>query len=182
MEKTKEQIETDLLALQASGGDADALDSLLRRWQEPLWRYLRGLCGEDQQAWDLLQETCLSIAKSIHRLKRSEAFTSMAYQIAYRRYVDYVRADRRNKALTAAAQKQAPESTERRSLDSEQSLIREAVAQLNEMDRSIVTLTYLEGYSYEDIAQLKGIPLGTVKSRIHYAKNIIRQTIEREQT
>ena len=44
----------------------------------------------------------------------------------------------------------------------------------------MITLAYLEGFSYEEIAATRGLPLGTVKSRIHYAKDKIRQTIEKE--
>ncbi len=180
MEKTKEQIETELLALRASGGDADALDALLRRWQEPLWRYLRSLCGDDQSAWDLLQETCLSIAKSIPRLKQRESFAAMAYRIAHRRYVDFVRLASRQRELSrkASEQSEALKSTEPEPREGQQ--IRDAVAQLNESDRTLITMVYVEGFSYEEIAGLLQVPLGTVKSRVHHAKARIRDIIERD--
>ena len=180
MERSQEQVETELLALRASRGDADALDQLLRRWQGPLWRYLRGLCHEDQTAWDLLQETCLSITRSIRRMRKNSSFPALAYRIARRRYADWVRSDRRKRQLVEVAAEQASAGTE--GSNDELVMIREVVARLDDDDREIVTLFYMEGCSYQEIASALDVPLGTVKSRLHYAKERIRGAIERETT
>lgn len=177
MDDSREQLETELLALRASQGDSAALDELLRRWQKPLWRYLRGLCGNDEWAWDLLQDTCLSLAKAIRRLKRSEAFRALAFQIAYRRYVDFVRRDQRQRVVSDAIATTQRISEESHGDDHQQLLLQEAVAALPEQERSMISLVYLEGFSYDEIAKLMDLPVGTVKSRVYYAKTKLRRVI-----
>lgn len=182
MNRTREQIESELLALRAKRGETEALDDLLRRWQKRLWRFLRALCRDDETAWDLLQETCLSIAKSIRTLKRAEAFPAMAYQIARRRHADWVRSDKRRRETAEAAVERAVEAEHSgdHGAATETERIREAVARLDEDHRMVITLAYVEGFACEEIARMLELPLGTVKSRIHYAKDSIRREIGKE--
>lgn len=183
MTRSRELIETDLLALKAKRGDAEALDQLLRQWQTPLWRHLRGLCRDDQTAWDLLQETCLSIARAIRELKRTEAFPAMAYRIARRRYADWVRSDsRQRRTIDAVADRdqEVGRDSHARPTDEAQK-IRDAVARLDDEHRIPIRLAYMEGFAYQEIADMLELPVGTVKSRIFHAKECIRREIEKEE-
>jgi RNA polymerase sigma-70 factor, ECF subfamily len=179
MQRTREQIEDEALTIRAMKGSAEALDQLLSRWQKRLWGYLHGQCRDEQVAWDLLQETCLSLAAGINKLKEPAAFPQWAFRLAHRRYVDWVRKD----ARTAELKAQAAEQVRGNGSGSKDDLarLRSAIEQLEPPDRAVITLTYVEGFSYDEIADSLELPVGTVKSRIHYAKQRIREIIEKEQ-
>ena len=179
MPRTREQIEDEALTIRAMKGSAEALDRLLSRWQKRLWVYLHGQCRHEQAAWDLLQETCLSVATGIHMLKDPAAFPRWAYRLAHRRYVDWVRKDARAAELKAQAAEQAKGNGSGSKDDLAR--LRAAIEQLEPPDRAVITLTYVEGFSYDEIAESLELPVGTVKSRIHYAKKRIRELIEQEQ-
>lgn len=179
MQRTREQIEDEALTIRAMKGSADALDQLLSRWQTRLWSYLNGQSRDEQVAWDLLQETCLSIASGIQKLKEPTSFPQWAFRLAHRRYVDWVRKDARISEAKAQAAEQAKTSVT--GSKDELARLRAAIEQLEPQDRAVITLTYVEGFSYDEIADSLELPVGTVKSRIHYAKKRIREIIEKEQ-
>lgn len=178
MHRDKEQIEDEALTFRAIRGQAEALDRLLSRWQKRIWTYQFGLCRDEQAAWDLLQDTCLSVASGIHSLKDPTAFAPWMFRLAHRRYVDWVRKDARN----GEAKARVAEQMETYKSDGSDGLgrIRAAIEQLEAEDRAVITLTYVQGFSYDEIASTLDLPVGTVKSRIHYAKQKIREIIEKE--
>jgi len=179
MQRTREQIEDETLTIRAMKGSAEALDQLLSRWQKRLWNYLFGQCRNEQVAWDLLQETCLSIASGIQKLKEPNSFPQWTFRLAHRRYVDWVRKDARASETKAQVAEQAKVDA----TGSKDGLaqLRAAIEQLEPRDRAVITLTYVEGFSYEEIAASLELPVGTVKSRIHQAKQRIREIIGKKQ-
>lgn len=178
MQRTREQIEDETLTIRAIKGNAEALDELLSRWQKRLWSHLHGQCRNEQVAWDLLQETCLSIASGIQKLKDPASFPQWAFRLAHRRYVDWVRKDIR----AAEAKAEVAEQAQTAGAGSKDGLarLRAAIEQLEPRDRAVITLTYVEGFSYDEIAASLELPVGTVKSRIHSAKQRIREIIGKE--
>ncbi|MGB0578554.1 MAG: RNA polymerase sigma factor [Limisphaerales bacterium] len=178
MPRDKEQIEDETLTIRAIRGQGEALDRLLSRWQKRIWNYQFGLCRDEQAAWDLLQETCLSVAGGIQKLKDPALFAPWMFRLAHRCYVDWVRKDVRNGEAKARV---AEEMETSRSNGSDRlGQIRAAIEQLEPEDRAVITLTYVQGFSYDDIATALELPVGTVKSRIHYAKQKVRELIEKE--
>lgn len=178
MQRDKEQIEDETLTIRAIRGQAEALDRLLSRWQKRIWNYQYGLCRDEQAAWDLLQETCLSVARGIQSLKDPTSFAPWMFRLAHRRYVDWVRKDARN----GEAKARVAEEMETNQPNGTDGLgrIRAAIEQLDPDHRAVITLTYVQGFSYDEIAGALELPVGTVKSRIHYAKQKIRELIEKE--
>jgi RNA polymerase sigma-70 factor, ECF subfamily len=178
---TGQSTEDELLVLRCREGDRAALDTLLERWQEPLWRRACRLTGEESAAWDVLQEALMVIARDIHRLESEGAFGAWAYRIVNHKASDWLRQHvrRREREARFAAQWR---------LDGEgageppagQARLLEALPKLDPTDRTLLGLRFQEDFSVEEIAHMLGVPTGTVKSRLHYAKQRLRTLMEKQ--
>jgi RNA polymerase sigma-70 factor (ECF subfamily) len=178
---TSERIEDEVLVLRCQEGDSQALDEMLSRWQERLWRHAHRLTEDRDGAWDVLQEAFLGIARGINRLEDPAAFPAWAYRIVNRKSTDWVRRrirHRRREAASAAALHQMEEG--RRETVRKVATLRDAMRQLTGADRALLALRYEEGFTIAQVAAVLDLPEGTVKSRIHYARERLRQLLMEE--
>jgi RNA polymerase sigma-70 factor (ECF subfamily) len=74
MKKKPQQIYDELLVLRSQAADKEAFDELVKRWQERLWRYAYRLTGSEQAAWDMVQETWVTIVKGLSKLNDAATF------------------------------------------------------------------------------------------------------------
>lgn len=183
MNRTHEDIQDELLVLRCQDGEADALRALIARWQPKLGRFAWRLTGQRETARDLVQDAWLAIARGIGRLDDPARFRSWAYRIVRNRSVDWIR--RRAVPRTAAnelhnpaAERVADPSTEA-SVASETHRLWGELGKLPEEQRAILSLHYLDGMGVAEIARALDVPVGTVKSRLHYARNRLKQAMER---
>jgi RNA polymerase sigma factor (sigma-70 family) len=172
--------EDELLVLRSREGDASALDALLRRWQEPLWRHALRLTGEEEAAWDVLQESLLVIARGIRRLEAESAFGVWAYRIVGHKSRDWLRRHirRRERESRYAEQRQIETA------DAEEPLphaadLKSLLIRLGDGERTLLMLRFENDFSIDEIARMLGIPTGTVKSRLHAAKQHLRTLMEK---
>jgi RNA polymerase sigma-70 factor (ECF subfamily) len=175
----RERISRELLVLRCQEGDADAFEELVGQWQERLWRHAWRLTGEENAAWDALQEAWIAIAKGIRRLDEPAMFPAWAYQIVSHKCRDWIRREQRGRAVaqTYAALSQADD--EQAALTQEQYAdLKEAMDLLNGPDRAILILRYEEGFDTAQAAAILGVPEGTVKSRLFYARQRLRSFLE----
>jgi RNA polymerase sigma-70 factor, ECF subfamily len=168
------------LVLRAQSGDREALDALLASVQEPLYRYLLSLVGGRQLAEDVLQETFIRVYRKLGWLREPALFRPWAYRVATReafrhlkrerRWDDQVRDEETLRALPAppAREEFAPVLSAR---------LRETVAGLSPASRAVVVLYYLHEMSLEETADVLGLPLGTVKSRLAYGLEALRRRL-----
>ena len=172
--------EDELLVLRSREGDASALDALLRRWQEPLWRHALRLTGEEDAAWDVLQESLLVIARGIRRLEAEAAFGVWAYRIVGHKSRDWLRRHirRRERELRYAEQRQIETADAEEPLPAVADL-KSLLTRLGDGERTLLTLRFENGFSIDEIAQMLGLPAGTVKSRLHTAKQHLRTLMEK---
>jgi RNA polymerase sigma-70 factor (ECF subfamily) len=144
-------------------------------WERPLFYYLRRLAPGEADAWDLLQETWLKAFRSINSLRDPRTLPAFLYTTARNAVVTRLR----NRAIELASptgeEAVAPDCAFIAFDDAEQ--VHHALDQLPLPQREAVTLYFLEDLSIEEIAQVLGVPVGTVKSRLHYAKQAIRKII-----
>lgn len=167
--------EDELLVLRCRQGDAVALDELLRRWQEPLWRHAFRLTSEEDAAWDVLQESLLVIARDIRQLETESAFGVWAYRIVGHKSRDWLRQHiRRRKRETRYAEQQWVETADAEEPLPEAADLPVLLRRLTDAERALLTLRFENGFNIEEIAHMLGIPAGTVKSRLHYAKEHLR--------
>lgn len=174
--KAREQLTDQLLVLHCQEGNPMALEQLMERWQDRLWRHANRLCNDDQAAWDALQEAWIAIARGIHRLRQPEAFPSWAYRITSNKCRSWIRGEvRRQAMLESYAEEQAdPPDGE----DPTGASLAVALRQLEGPDQAILTLYYYERFSVPEVAEILRIPPGTVKSRLYHARQKLRRKME----
>ena len=174
------QLREQVLVLRSQAGDADAFDELVARYAPRIRYYLLKLLGDTEAAGDASQEVWLDVHRGITRLRQPGSFRPWLYRIARDRASRAIREARARiplidgadlaSAADEAGEEFTPEDAER---------IHRALDRLSAEHREVLLLRFLEDLPYEEIAQVTGCNLGTVKSRIHYAKKLLRHEIER---
>ena len=166
----------------ARAGSPEAWDTLFRRYQLPLYAYVFELLRSEQASLDVVQETLIRAARHFGSLRDDNRFGSWLFAIAHRNCVDRWRKDGRESPLEAEFAEALPDFDG----DPSELLIRreeelsfmKLIEQLPRQQRSALLLHYLEDFSLEEIAGITGTQLGTVKSRLHYARRTLRRLME----
>ena len=177
MRRTAETIADELLVMRCQDGEADALDALVRRWQRPLWRHAYRLTGNVEAAWEATQDGWAGILRGLGKLDDPARFGAWAYRIVTHKAVDWVRSRRKaagNRPL--AADPPAPAGGE----DARVDRVRAALDRLPPAMRVILALRYRDEFATAEIAEILGIPAGTVKSRLHHARRELKRLVEGE--
>jgi RNA polymerase sigma-70 factor, ECF subfamily len=176
--RSSEEIIEEILILRCQIGDRDALAQLIERYQEPLLYFINCLSDDCKVAEDVFQNTWLTVLKKISSLKEPGAFSTWLYRIA-RNYV-YKELKYKSEALPINDNIPSPDnSDDELCLVEDVSKMRACLQKLNVVYREILVLRYFEQMSYQQISQVIDCDLGTVKSRIHYAKRSLRQEMEK---
>lgn len=175
--------ETEQLPVsQARAGNAAAWDTLFHRFQLPLYVYVFELVHNEQTSLDIVQETFIAATRHIGGLREDEKFGSWLFGIAHQKCIQCWRKRDRE----AAALEEILEAPEEFESDPRDALIRgeqeaefmELLNQLPLPQRSALLLHFVEDFSLEEITGITGVSLGTVKSRLHYAKKALRKLLE----
>ncbi len=148
-----------------ASGDPQALESLCRRYERPLHRFLwRHLGGRDVD--DLYQETWLRVVRAADRFDRRKRFSTWLFQIAVNLCRDWHRRPPPDPVDPATLDGPAPDTAERQgaALDAARLL-----SALPAPQREAVLLRYYHDLPEDEVAQILGVPRGTVKSRLHHA-------------
>jgi RNA polymerase sigma-70 factor (ECF subfamily) len=167
---------------QAKAGDPGAWDILFRRYQLPLYVYVFELVRDEQTSLDIVQETFIAAVRHISSLRDEAKFGGWLFGIAHQKCVQSWRQQNRAAALREELAELPPEVEE----GPDQWFIRleqeeEFMSLLNELSvpqRSVLLLHFVEDFSLEQISEITDTPLGTVKSRLHYAKRALRKIVE----
>ncbi len=174
--RPSEKIIDEILILRCQIGDRDALAQLIERYREPLFYFINCLSDDCKATEDVFQNTWLTVLKKISSLKEPDAFQAWLYRIAR----NYVYKERKHKNEVFLINDNIPcDNSENDQLLLDDVLKMKACLQkLNVAYREILVLRYFEQMSYQQISQVTGYDLGTVKSRIYYAKRSLRQEME----
>ena len=167
---------------QARAGDAAAWDTLFGRYQLPLYVYVFELVRHEQTSLDIVQETFIAAARHIGGLRDDEKFGSWLFGIAHQKCVQHWR-KKGGKELLLDEMPDAPDESQddpgdfliRREREAE---FMRLLNQLPPAQRSALLLHFLEDFSLEEIARVTETQIGTVKSRLHYAKKSLRKLWE----
>jgi len=180
--RTHEDIQDELLVLQCQDGDAAAIKSLISRWQPKLTRLAWRLTSDRESAHDIVQDAWMSIVRGLHRLDDPARFRAWAYRIVKNKCADWVRRRVVRRDAAAEARDTVVEAVHDEACDSataERDALRQALIAMPEEQRAILSLHYLDGMRLSEIAIVFGVPLGTVKSRLHHARNKLKDILER---
>ncbi len=183
---------TDIeLMLAVRGGEKAAFEELLRRHHRPLVRYFYRLVWNADTAEDCAQEVFCRLYIARERYEPRARFETYLYRIATHHWIDLCRRRRhaiRTVSMDAATPDGAtlgetlpgaeptPDSHAKRRED--ENRLRGAIDRLPAKHRAILTLSESEGLSHQEIAAVLGIPVGTVKSRLHAALQKLRHLLE----
>jgi RNA polymerase sigma-70 factor (ECF subfamily) len=182
------------LVRRVAEGDAQAFESLMTRYQSPIHGFLRGMLGNREDAQDAAQEVFVRVFTQAHRYQPSAPFRSWLYRIATNVAIDAVRKRKRRWfGLLPARTLTTHDGDERNPLDEVPSggatalallidderdqHVARAVATLPRVYRAALVLRDLQDLSYEEVAVVLGCRVGTVKSRINRARNLLRDKL-----
>ena len=165
---------------QARAGDPAAWDALFRRYQMPLYVYVCELVQDDHASRDLVQETFIAAVRHIGTLRDDGKFGSWLFGIAHQKIIQ------RWRKRTEILLDEIPEAPDDFDAGPDDLLIRReqeaefmnVLTQLPPPQRSVLLLHYLEEFSLEEVSRITETQLGTVKSRLHYAKKSLRKLLE----
>jgi len=167
---------------QARAGDAAAWDALFRRYQLPLYVYNFELVRDEQTSLDIVQETFINAARHLGSLRDDARFGSWLFGIAHQKCIQRWRKQAREEMLRdefANAPAEFESAPDDLLIREEQEA--EFMKLLNELpppQRSVLLLHFVEDFSLEEIAGVTGVSIGTVKSRLHYAKKSLKRLLE----
>jgi RNA polymerase sigma-70 factor (ECF subfamily) len=182
----------EIVAL-ARGGEETAYRELVRRYERPLFSLLYRMVRDRELAEDLAQETFVKALNAIESYRPEYKFSSWIFKIANNAAIDHLRRRELDTlSLEGSPHAETPEAIEATALqigDRQESPLDEvearelggeieaAIAKLRPEYRSCILLRHVEGRAYEEIAEILGLPLGTVKTYIHRARNELRREL-----
>jgi RNA polymerase sigma-70 factor (ECF subfamily) len=169
-----------VLVLKCQIGDRAAWDELYRRYNPPLGYYLRRLSGREQTVNDLQQDIWLAVFRNIASLKSPEAFTVWLYRIARSKAMSRLPARHKVSSLDEQALTAPDVPDDEMFLPSDAAAVHAALDYLPAEQRDVLLLRFMEDLTYEQIAEVVGCGVGTVRSRIHYAKRALRRQLEND--
>ncbi|MDH3223853.1 MAG: sigma-70 family RNA polymerase sigma factor [Gemmatimonadota bacterium] len=173
-------------------GEERAFAEVVRRYDKRLLNFVYRTVGDRERAEDLVQETFVRVYRHLHRFDQSKKFSTWIYTIAGNLAKNELRNRSRNplvlfqtivknwdsdfRPLEWEDARTKPDDLYRKRFIRQK--VEEAVAELPEHHRTVFVLRELQGKSYEEIAEITGCNLGTVKSRLNRARNSFARIIE----
>ena len=181
----------DLVA-RSRGGDVDSFNQLILRWERPIYALAYRVIGREEDARDVCQETFLRAFRALPGFKGEAKFSSWIYRIALNLCRDWMRRQRRTPTVQMPEDSEAMERMERVAdrppVESVEDLVArkelsavvaEAMAVLPEEQRTAIVLKEYHGLTFQEIADLQGCPLSTVKTRLYQGLTVLRRHLEK---
>ncbi|MEO8064862.1 MAG: sigma-70 family RNA polymerase sigma factor [Pseudomonadota bacterium] len=168
----------ELLAIRCQLGERAAFDALITRWHPPLWRYLRRLANDDDTAHDLAQETWLRVLRAIAKLREPARLRPWLFGIARRTAMDRLRAQYTQPPMSDVNPEDIAAELPDANLEEEFATLEVSVGSLPIVEREVLALFYLRELSLEEISVLVEVPIGTVKSRLFRARQLLRRDLK----
>ncbi len=168
MNKEITDIEDQLLVMDAQDGSSEAMEKLVRRWQERLWKYAYRLTCDNQAAWDVTQQSWIGIIKGLRKLNDPANFKPWAYRITTNKAANWIKIKSKERKLSF------DDIDEREQKANKEIGIKELLNKLDIKKRVVLEMYYFEELSVSQISTALRIPKGTVKSRLANARNELK--------
>jgi RNA polymerase sigma-70 factor (ECF subfamily) len=176
------------LVARAQDGDASSFDVLVRRWERKIRGAIYRIIGSDDEALDLCQETFLKAYRGLGSFKQEARFSSWLYQIALNLCRDRLRRKRGKTWVsldtleegTESPQTSGPTALELVEARDLSRAVAGAVAALPEEQREVIVLKEYQGLTFLEIAEVLGLPMSTVKTRLYRGLGQLRDQLERQ--
>jgi len=161
----------------ARGGDRVAIDELLARYEQPIYRFGLRMCGDEESAREVLQETMLAAFRHLPGFRGDAALSTWLYQIARSFCIKQRRGARPVDQIGDEVADPAPAPDRQAHAHEIGVALATAIGALPDEQREVLVLRDVEGLSAEEAAQVLGIEVGALKSRLHRARMALRQAL-----
>ena len=168
------------LVRRVQSGDGDAFEALYRRTVERTFALCLRMSGNLQHAEELTQDVYVRAWQKLESFRGESRFTTWLHRLA----VNLVLQDRRTRGRRANREELTADpgdfgAVAQRAMPGTRVDLERAIDGLPEGAREVLILRDIEGYKYDEIAELKGVALGTVKAQIHRARRLVREALEK---
>lgn len=173
------------LVEQALDEDRAAQRELVKRYQGPIFAYIYRWMRNRSDSEDLTQDVFIKMFRALHTYSRKSSFRAWLYRIARNRVIDYLRRKRPSTVDIEeveefeASDACTPEDLYNRT--NAQERLDSAIASLDPLYREVLLLRHRDELTYEEIVNAVGVPLGTVKARLHRARALLRKRLNEVQ-
>ena len=184
IENTRELTDLELIASAIRGAD-DGFESLVRRYQRPITGYIFRMLGDYEASLDVSQEVFIKVYNSLSRYSSNYKFSTWLYRIAHNAAIDHMR---RNSVTPQSIETENADGTYQMQIESPnpspeqdrersewRTEIEKVVRRLPSAYRELIVLRHSRDLSYDEIAEVTGLPLGTVKNRLFRAREMMRE-------
>jgi RNA polymerase sigma factor (sigma-70 family) len=186
------EADTDWTLVQrVQSGEVAAYDQLVRKYRERIYAIIYNMVSNREDAADLAQDVFIKAFQSINRFQGQASFFTWLYRIAVnttlthlrkaklRTFFSFEKINEDDKTTELVAQLTDKKGVEREIYVKElQEKLNEALQKLSIKHRTVVTLFEIDGLSHEEIAEVIGCSVGTVRSRLHYAKQLLQADLQ----
>jgi len=153
-------------------GDTEAFNLLVRQWEKPIYNFIFRLIGDREEAMDLCQESFMKAYRELPTLKDRDRFSSWLYRIAHNTCYSRLRKD-----IGKTFVELDPDTGSSRSSIENRLAVEKALQHLPEEQREAVVLKVFHELKFEEIAQIQGAPISTVKSRLYMGFEKLRSIL-----
>ncbi|CAN5523117.1 sigma-70 family RNA polymerase sigma factor [soil metagenome] len=184
LEKNKNLTDGELIVTAISGRE-DSFEELVRRYQRPITNYVYRMLNNYDASLDVTQEVFIKVYNSLARYSSDYKFSTWLYRIAHNAAIDYMRRNSVNQQSIEAEnadgtyqlQLESPNPTpeQDRELSEWRTEIEAVVKCLPAVYRELILLRHSQDLSYDEIAEITNLPLGTVKNRLFRAREMMRE-------
>ncbi len=176
MRDLKQRGFNEWLIIRSQNGEKDAFNTLIKSWEQRYYLYALNRLKDREAARDVTQECLISISRNLRKLSDPAAYPKWSFRILERRCIDWLRKTIREREVFQE-QEILPEIGV--SDDNEAKLsVEQLLAMMDSRLASILRLYYLEALTVQEIAEINGVPAGTVKSRLYYARKLMIKMLE----
>jgi RNA polymerase sigma-70 factor (ECF subfamily) len=160
--------------------DAEALEELIRRWELKLFYYLRRLVSQEQDAWDILQETWVRVLRGIKKVRSSEKLVPWMYRVARNTAFSHRKSmGVRQPWLDQQASVEELADFAVRDPEWAAEDVHQALETLSMHHREVLTLFFLQDLSLQEMTEVLEVPVGTIKSRLFYGKQAMAHALQK---
>ena len=178
MRDLKERSLTEWLVIESQRGENDALNTLIKNWDQRYFLYALDRLQSPEAAKDVTQENLLSISRSIRKLSDPASYPKWSFRIVERRCVDWLRTTVREREFIQV-QEELPDIPVRDGIGNTLS-VQQLLSKMDSRLATILRLYYLEALIIQEIAEVTNVHSGTVKSRLFYARKMITNLLEND--
>lgn len=183
-------LEDDALVSEALAGREDSYSKLVDKYQKPLYFHIRKMIKEVELVDDLVQEVFMKAFHNLNSYSNEYAFSTWIYRIATNHTIDYLRKkklqtlsiDQPYKTKDGDMEMQLPDesfSTDKPVMKKERkAVVQEAIDDLPEKYRLVIEMRHMEEKTYQEIADILDLPLGTVKAHIFRARELLYKALK----